>query len=209
VFYSYPTHQNHSEVPEKDEDWPSIDTIISFRNGVRARLAQLYDDLYTGKRTLNRNIARTLVMTLEHEGFHIETLLYMLIQRAGTGTLPPLGSTIPPWKSLAQQWNQTPAPCTPWVELGPAKVVLGHLDSEGDDFREDLQYQAEDREYGWDNESPPRTVHVDAFRAEWRPVSNAEFEVFWRESKGAIPLPKSWVEEDGELKVSRSLKKIL
>jgi L-histidine Nalpha-methyltransferase / hercynylcysteine S-oxide synthase len=33
---------------------------------------RLYDDLSSGKQVLTRNIARTLVMTLEHEGFHIE-----------------------------------------------------------------------------------------------------------------------------------------
>ncbi|KAK7473011.1 hypothetical protein VKT23_001115 [Stygiomarasmius scandens] len=197
-----PDHcHNHSEVPEKDEDWPSLDTIVSFRNGVRARLTQLYDDLNSGKRILTRNIARTLVMTHEHEGFHIETLLYMLIQRAGTGTLPPPGFTIPPWQALAQQWNNIPAPSTPFAEVGPAELVMGHDDSEADDFREDLEYQAVDREYGWDNESPSRTVHVGAFRAEWRPVSNAEFEAFWKENKDTIGMPKSWVVDDGEIKV--------
>jgi hypothetical protein len=45
---------------------------MGFRNRVRARLFQLYDDLQSGKRVLTRNIARTLVMTLEHEGFHVE-----------------------------------------------------------------------------------------------------------------------------------------
>lgn len=64
--------KNHSEVPEKDEDWPSLDSIIVFRNNVRARLRKLYFDLETGKRTFTRTIARTLVMTLEHESFHIE-----------------------------------------------------------------------------------------------------------------------------------------
>ncbi|KAG6830822.1 hypothetical protein H0H87_006995 [Tephrocybe sp. NHM501043] len=68
-----PDHcHNHSEVPEKDEDWPVLETIISFRDNVRGRLIELYNDLQTGKRRLTRNIARTLVMTLEHEGFHIE-----------------------------------------------------------------------------------------------------------------------------------------
>ncbi|THU89377.1 hypothetical protein K435DRAFT_802795 [Dendrothele bispora CBS 962.96] len=198
-----PDHcHNHSEVPEKDEDWPSLDAILFFRNGVRARLAQLYADLNSGKRTLTRNIARTLVMTHEHEGFHIETLLYMLLQRAGTGTLPPPGFTIPPWQALAQQWNAIPKPDTSYVELGPEEIVLGHDDSERDDFLEEFKDQALDREYGWDNESPARTVHVGAFRAEWRPVTNGEFEAYWRESNGAVAMPKSWIQEnDGEIKV--------
>ena len=64
--------QNHSEVPEKDEDWPTLETIILFRDGVRQRLRNLYRDLSTGQRELTRNIARMLVMVLEHEGWHIE-----------------------------------------------------------------------------------------------------------------------------------------
>ncbi|KAL0577746.1 hypothetical protein V5O48_004240 [Marasmius crinis-equi] len=192
-----PDHcHNHSEVPERDEDWPTLENVLKFRNGVRARLARLYDDLTSGKRELTRNIARTLVMTHEHEGFHVETLLYMLIQRGGTGTLPPPGFTIPPWSSLQQQFDQVSPPSTSYAILGPADVVLGHDDSEGDDLTSNVVH---DHEYGWDNESPPRTVHVKGFRAEWRPVTNGEFEAFWR--KGGAPLPKSWVEEDGELRV--------
>jgi len=69
--------QNHSEVPEKDEDWPAIETIILFRDKVRARLMRLYDDIATGKLVLTRNVARTLVMTYEHEGFHVEVNLLL------------------------------------------------------------------------------------------------------------------------------------
>ncbi|KAF9268739.1 hypothetical protein L218DRAFT_970017 [Marasmius fiardii PR-910] len=192
-----PDHcHNHSEVPERDEDWPTLENVFKFRNGVRARLGRLYDDLSGGRRELTRNIARTLVMTHEHEGFHVETLLYMLIQRGGSGTLPPPGFTIPPWSALSQKYDQTPQPSTPHVTIGPAEVVLGHDDSEGDDF---TSRAVHDHEYGWDNESPRRSVHVNAFCTEWRPVTNGEFEAFWR--KGGISLPKSWVEENGTLKV--------
>ncbi|KAF7375903.1 hypothetical protein MSAN_00004700 [Mycena sanguinolenta] len=195
-----PDHcHNHSEVPEADEDWPTLDTIMSFRTGVRARLLQLYEDLSSGKRSLTRNIARTLVMTMEHEGFHIETLLYMLIQRAGTGTLPPTGFVVPPWDLLKLQWAATPASTTESVVLGSTKLALGHDDSEADDFMPELEDDAEGRTYGWDNESPRRWVEVGQFRAAWRPVTNKEFMVFWREGKAE--LPKSWVEEDGEVKV--------
>ncbi|KAK1229139.1 hypothetical protein PQX77_007809 [Marasmius sp. AFHP31] len=194
-----PDHcHNHSEVPERDEDWPILENVLKFRDGVRARLARLYDDLTSGKRELTRNIARTLVMTHEHEGFHVETLLYMLIQRGGTGTLPPPGFTTPPWSVLSQQFDDVPAPSTSYATVGPADLVLGHDDSEGDDTTSNVVHN---HEFGWDNESPPRTVHVKAFRAEWRPVTNGEFEVYWRKGKGSVPLPKSWVEEDGEFRV--------
>ena len=62
-------------MPEKDEDWPTIETIMLFRDRVRARLMRLYDDIATGKLVLTRNIARTLVMTYEHEGWHVEVNL--------------------------------------------------------------------------------------------------------------------------------------
>ncbi|KAF4567498.1 hypothetical protein EYR40_006503 [Pleurotus pulmonarius] len=204
-----PDHcHNHSEVPEKDEDWPTIELIMSFRDAVRARLAKLYSELESGERALTRNIARTLVMTIEHEAWHIETLLYMLIQRAGTGTLPPPGFVTPPFARLSQQWDVIPPPSTPTVQLGPATVTLGHEDSEGDDFTADGKAVEADesflsQEWGWDNESPARTVEVGAFRAEWRPISNSEFEAYWRgEGKDKVSMPKSWVmSEDGEAQV--------
>jgi formylglycine-generating enzyme required for sulfatase activity len=121
----------------------------------------------------------------------------MLIQRAGTGTLPPSGFVVPPWDLLKLQWDATPAPTTESVVLGPATLILGHDDSEADDVLH--EGEAEGRQYGWDNESPARQVEVGKFRAAWRPVTNKEFLTFWR--AGKAELPKSWVEEDGEIKV--------
>ncbi|KAF6760178.1 DUF323 domain-containing protein [Ephemerocybe angulata] len=198
-----PTHcHNHSEVPDKDEDWPSLDSILSFRDRVRQRLLNLYAELESGKHVLTRNIARTLVMTLEHEGFHVETLLYMLIQRAGTGTLPPPGFQTPEWSMLSEQWRHTPPPSTAFASLGPTTLTLGHDDSEADDG--DAAFNNLDditnRAYGWDNESPARVVEVGAFKAEWRPISNVDYMDFWRASDER-EMPKSWVEESGEIKV--------
>lgn len=198
-----PDHcHNHSEVPEKDEDWPTLDSIIMFRNNVRARLGKLYLDLQAGRQAFTRGIARTLVMTLEHESFHIETLLYMLMQRAGSGTLPPPGFTVPPWEALAEQWNSIPLPSSSTVLVGPATLVLGHHDSEAEDGLPSVVENVKDHTFGWDNESPARTVQVGAFKTEWRPVTNREFETFRNnQSKGVVDFPKSWVDEDGEIKV--------
>lgn len=60
-----------------DEDWPTLESILTFRDAVRRRLANLYNDLATGKRGLTRNIARTLVATHEHEGFHVEVSYFL------------------------------------------------------------------------------------------------------------------------------------
>jgi len=162
-------------------------------------------------------------MTHEHEGFHIEvrvvsekfllytkyseilqTLLYMLIQKAGSGTLPPAGFTIPPWDQLAAQWASAPPPSSPTVLVGSTDIIIGHDDSEGDDKLAESVVRG--HTFGWDNESPSRRVHVGAFYAEWRPVTNGEFERFWRGAgKDVVQMPKSWVFEAGVLKVSLSI----
>lgn len=82
-------------------------------------------------------------------------------------------------------------------------MVLGHQDSEADDFKPEFEHQVEGHAFGWDNESPPRCVEVPKFKAEWRPVSNGEFYKYWREH-GEVEMPKSWVHEDEEVKVRSS-----
>ncbi|KAF7364840.1 DUF323 domain-containing protein [Mycena venus] len=191
----------HSEVPQKDEDWPSLVSILQFQARVRARLLKLYDDIDAGNRSMTRKVGRVLYMTFEHEALHAETLLYMLLQRAGTGTLPPPGFTPPPWASLAESWNSAPGPESPTVTLGPATVTLGHDDNEGQDEDEAFASDVAGHEFGWDNEHPKREVHVDAFRIEWRPVTNGQFFKYYVSQEGGVALPASWVEVDGEIHV--------
>lgn len=126
----------------------------------------------------------------------------MLIQRAGTGTLPPPGFTPPSWSELVSQWEQlTPSISSPTVTLGPATVVLGHSDSEADDMLPEFMHDVDGHAFGWDNESPQRAIQVGKFSIAWRPVSNAEFFDFWRDHEMAVEMPKSWVCHDGEIKV--------
>ncbi|PCH41710.1 hypothetical protein WOLCODRAFT_119486 [Wolfiporia cocos MD-104 SS10] len=202
-----PTYcHSHSEVPEKDEDWPTIAEVLAYRDRVREKLASVYREVEAGTRKMTRRLARTLVMVLEHDGFHIETLLYILIQRAGTGMLPPPGFAMPPWAALAAQWDAVSPPCTPTVTLGPATLTFGHDDPEPSDLLPELANDTEDHEFGWDNESPARAVQVGRFRIDWRPVTNGEFLAFWRGAgKGTVDMPASWVldgsAEDGEVRV--------
>ena len=123
----------------------------------------------------------------------------MLIQRAGTGTLPPPGFTAPPWAALKAQWDDIPAPTSPTVELGPERLIMGHDDSEADGVLEMSADAIRAHAFGWDNESPARVVDVGRFRAEWRPVSNAEFYKFWSARRSEMELPASWTEKDGEI----------
>ncbi|EJF63190.1 hypothetical protein DICSQDRAFT_55495 [Dichomitus squalens LYAD-421 SS1] len=187
----------HSEVPQKDEDWPSLPSILQFQSRVRERVINLYRDIDSGKVTLTRKIARVMQMTLEHEAFHAETLLYMLLQRAGTGTIPPSGFIPPPWEVLAESWDKQPLPAAETVTLGPEEISLGHDDDESQD---DSTEGVLEHSFGWDNEHPKRTVKVEEFKIEWRPVTNGQFYEFYTgPGKDKVQFPKSWVELDGEV----------
>lgn len=172
---------------------------MEFQSKVRARLMQLYDDIDSSRVTLDRKVGRVLFITLEHEAMHTETLLYMLLQRAGSGTVPPPGFTMPNWSSLAIAWNESELPTSSTVILGPATVALGHDDSENDDATsKDIQ----NHEFGWDNEHPKRAVSVNEFKIEWRPVTNGDlYRYYANGGKKHVALPASWVEEDGKMKV--------
>lgn len=122
----------------------------------------------------------------------------MLLQRAGTGTIPPSGFIRPNWDVLVKSWDAAPEPESPTVQLGPTTVTLGHDDDEADDH---LLYTP-DHAFGWDNEHPQRQVNVGKFRIDWRPVTNGEFYLFYlAEGKGLVQRPESWVEVAGELQV--------
>ncbi|KAJ7439228.1 DUF323 domain-containing protein [Mycena latifolia] len=192
----------HSEVPKNDEDWPTLMTILQFQARVRARVMKLYEDVDAGRRAMTRKVGRVLFMTFEHESMHAETLLYMLLQRAGSGTLPPPGFSPPSWASLAEKWNSAPEPVSSTVTLGPATVTLGHDDNEAEDEVPGKDTDVAGHEFGWDNEHPKREVHVDEFRIEWRPVTNGQFFKYRAgQPDGKVPLPASWVELDGEMHV--------
>ncbi|KAF9483484.1 hypothetical protein BDN70DRAFT_873769 [Pholiota conissans] len=190
----------HSEVPLKDEDWPSLGAILDFQNKTRERLMRLYDGIESGKIIFDRKFGRVLFITLEHEAMHTETLLYMLLQRAGTGTIPPPNFIPPNWTSFAVAWNQCELPTSSTVILGPATVTLGHDDNENDDAtsKEDVRFH----EFGWDNEHPKRAVCLKEFKIEWRPVTNGDlYQYYANGGKERMELPASWVEVDGHMKV--------
>ncbi|ESK95188.1 duf323 domain-containing protein [Moniliophthora roreri MCA 2997] len=195
----------HSEVPQKNEEWPSLISILQFSTRVRARLLKLYQDIDTGAKELTRRVGRILWMTYEHEALHAETLLYMLLQRSGTGTIPPPGFAIPNWESLAQTWDALPLPQESTVKLGPATVIIGHDDA---DYEDKLPEKAKDvvnHEYGWDNEHPKRQVNVGEFRIESRPVTNGQFYAAYKEDHEKdtkrFKFPSSWIEQNGEIMV--------
>jgi formylglycine-generating enzyme required for sulfatase activity len=117
----------------------------------------------------------------------------MLIQHAGTGTAPQSvgGFTTPCWESLAEAWDATPEPSSATVTLGPATVELGHDDLEASDA------SLNGKDHG-------HKADVGEFRIEWRPITNSQFHEYWKTSEGKVPMPKSWVVNDGNVMVSNS-----
>ncbi|KAG8951710.1 hypothetical protein FRC04_005731 [Tulasnella sp. 424] len=203
----------HSEVPDKDEDWPALGEVLAFRDRVRARLIRVYEEYGVERegestvRDFSRAMARVLWMTWEHEAFHAETLLYMLIQKAGDvdGTIPPPGFAKPQWGTLQKlpELSQPLPASTVTMEAG-TEISLGHDDVEAEDPFDQLNSPT--HEFGWDTEHPKRSVKLreKAVRVETRPVLNEEFYEFWiKERKaGGHDLPGLWVVDlEGDVKV--------
>jgi L-histidine Nalpha-methyltransferase / hercynylcysteine S-oxide synthase len=132
----------------------------------------------------------------------------MLIQRAGTGTLPPPSFARPSFDLLSRDWdteysNFYQSPMEPVVRFGGHTITLGHNDLEADDPAVPFDTK---HAFGWDNEHPQREVHVAEFKISWRPVTNGEFFTHWSDSnlnqgKNKVAMPASWVQTDGSFYV--------
>ncbi|KAK5165201.1 uncharacterized protein LTR77_009299 [Saxophila tyrrhenica] len=166
----------HSEVPD---EWPPLDEILRFQQGVRDRVTkfyksgQAYDDLWTG---------RTLWLAFEHEIMHMETLLYMLIQ--SDKTLPPPGTMKPDFEQLAAQAKRD-AVENQWIDVPEQKVTIGLNDPDNGD--------GPVRYFGWDVETPPYTRNVKAFKSKARPITNGEYAQYLAATE-KHQLPASWME---------------
>ncbi|KZO97067.1 hypothetical protein CALVIDRAFT_536531 [Calocera viscosa TUFC12733] len=194
---------DHSIVPEKDEDWPTLDQILAFRDAVRMRVAQLYEHMETGEKDCLRRVGRILSMVFEHEIMHLETLLYMLIQVAGepNGSQSPPGFAVPPFASLAKEWTAFPPASNPvpTVLLNAGSIKLGHDDLEAEDGLVTDEAWKETHEFGWDNESPARLVHHGSVRIEVTPITNGQYRAWWEQTERSVP--PSWVLVDGDIQV--------
>ncbi|TKY90429.1 hypothetical protein EX895_000427 [Sporisorium graminicola] len=200
----------HSEVPTNEEDWPTLDEIIVYQQGVRRRVEQIYEDVARGDLTMNRRLARMLWMTLEHISLHLETLLYMLIQ--SQNTRPPAGFMAPDWASLSKRWQAEyekrggKLTLEQRFHFEASSVELGHDDDESQDFNfvanrptsntRDLNMQLGQPEFGWDNEHPRRRVDTKAFSISALPISNAQYLDFLKATNSA-DAPSSWVKSGG------------
>ncbi|TIA99977.1 hypothetical protein E3P84_01859 [Wallemia ichthyophaga] len=194
---------DHSLVPEKEEDWPTLAQVLEFDVRTRQRLLNIYADLDLGKVHLDRRLSRVLHMTYEHMIMHGETLLYMLIQKC-EDINPPSGFSVPDWQALATMWNGKKgeeALSNNILHFPAQTVTLGHDDAESGDKDQNLANdQPETHEYGWDCEHAATLSHVGAFRVDALPIRNGEFRE-WLERTHSTHMPASWAVRDGSTKV--------
>ena len=119
---------------------------------------------------------------------HLETLLYMLLQSDKTRPTP---GVAPDFESMAKEARKAAVP-NEWIKVPASTITVGLNDPETDD--------GPDRYFGWDNEKPQRSVHVPAFEAQARPLTNEDYARFLDET-GRDALPASWTTE-GRLRSS-------
>lgn len=167
---------DHSEIPD---EWPPQEEILAFQGQVRSQLRHIY-----AKHTENGDMAvqKAIWIAFEHEAMHLETLLYMLVQ--SEKTQPPLGTPAPDFEAMAREARAKAVP-NKWFRVPEQKFTIG-IDDSNDDTKTK-------RYFGWDNESPARTVTVPAFSAKATAITNGEYARYMQET-GARTLPASWCE---------------
>jgi len=187
---------DHSIVPDKEDEWPTLAEILNYRDRVRERLRTAYasgklDE--EGKHS--RRLARTICMVYEHEALHLETLLYMLLQISDK-VEPPQGFVQPDWQGLSRQWKarieRDGVKQRQAVEHFPASIMqLGQDDSDVDDAKNPVNAA---HSFGWDNEHGIRRVEVPAFKVDLLPISNNEYlEYLKATSFDSKQVPSSWM----------------
>ncbi|KAI8825009.1 histidine-specific methyltransferase [Fimicolochytrium jonesii] len=174
----------HSEVPDQ---WPEAEEIMEYQGRVRERLRKVMDDVAQGK-DVGKRLKRALWMCYEHEGMHLETLLYMLVQ---------CSTAVPPKGILAPIPNQFPS--TKLADMirvaHPQNVKTGINDQEYLDHEPTAALPVT---FGWDVEKPARELPAGKpYEIQSRTVTIGEYIQFldsekdgWREETGL--LPASW-----------------
>ena len=128
----------------------------------------------------------------------------MLLQRAGSGTVPP-ATVVPDWETLAKVWDAevratSKAPAV--VRIGPSELTIGHDDFEAEDASAPEEWQLS-YEFGWDNEHPKRSVSIGSVDISTLPITNGDYLAFLSKQSrlGQSDLPAGWVRVNDEIQV--------
>lgn len=179
----------HSEIPD---EWPPLDEILDYSERVRNRARSIIEE---GSANQDRCLAEALWIGFEHEAMHLETFLYMLIQ--SEKTLPPTGVDLPDFVKLAHYAKENEKQ-NKWFRIPQQSFTIGLDDSDDQALPKDS--------FGWDNEKPQRSVHVHAFEAQARPVTNGEYAKYLQANR-LREMPASWtlVHSDQDYPTSKGI----
>ncbi|KAL2868087.1 DUF323 domain protein [Aspergillus lucknowensis] len=170
---------SHSEIPD---EWPSRSEILDYQERVRNRLRSV---LQMPGLDQNKTLGEALWIGFEHEAMHLETFLYMLIQ--SERILPPPGASIPNFEKMFLDAREEMKE-NEWFSIPEQTLPIG-LDTPDGSTMPNVSF-------GWDNESPIRTVTVQAFEAQGRAITNGEFARYIH-ARQIRNYPASWVRTDG------------
>lgn len=115
--------------------------------------------------------------------------------------------TTPDWKALSQEWKrqiqaESRSAVDTTISYEATQIEIGHDDY--DHLDKQTPYDAA-HTFGWDNESPKRTVDVPAFKVSLLPISNGDYLDFWQsksDSEKKEMLPGSWkLDEEGNISI--------
>ncbi|KAE8448602.1 Ergothioneine biosynthesis protein 1 [Mollisiaceae sp. DMI_Dod_QoI] len=168
----------HSEIPD---EWPPLQEILIYQDRVREKVRKL-----TQVKELQRHIARALWIGFEHEIMHLETLLYMLLQ--SDRTVPPT-KHVPDFEGAARLAEAARVP-NQWFRIPEQRISIGLDDPEDN--------SGPDHHFGWDNEKPLRTVVVQSFEAQGRPITNEDYALYLEQTHNS-KIPASWTESKIEI----------
>ncbi|EFX04429.1 duf323 domain containing protein [Grosmannia clavigera kw1407] len=154
---------SHSEIPD---EWPPLNDILAYQSRVRERLRGIYgpgNGSNPSHAHIPRPVAQAIWAGFEHDLMHLETLLYMMLQ--SDKTLPPPNVPRPDFAELAEKAHAARVP-NQWFNVPAQDISIGLDDPEnGTELT---------RHFGWDNEKPVRRIHVGAFQAKGRSITNEE-----------------------------------
>ncbi|KAG0583912.1 hypothetical protein KC19_3G171100 [Ceratodon purpureus] len=171
----------HPEVPH---EWPSRGEIERYVTQTRTKI--------TTALAKNELSARCLVLALEHEYMHLETLAYMRAQERKaafekgklSSQTKSFSATLKSQKSYkngrVHHVNEEDED-SKMVYIAPGKVTIGGDVSDGN--------------FMWDNESPAHSITVrEPFKVSCKPVTVSEFLTFIK--AGGYSQPQYWNEQD-------------
>ncbi|KAL2818181.1 hypothetical protein BDW59DRAFT_175252 [Aspergillus cavernicola] len=169
---------SHSEIPD---EWPGRSQILDYQERVRSRL---WSVLQMPQVPQIKTLAEALWIGFEHEAMHLETFLYMLIQ--SERILSPPGISVPDFAKMFHDARESKKP-NEWFPIPEQTLSIGLEPTD--------ENSMPNASFGWDNESPRRTVTLRAFEAQGRAITNGEYARYLQANK-ARNWPASWVKTD-------------